>query len=111
MLLLVMMLPVLLSGLADPSDITHFVGRFAPAGPRLLFEIVLPLLAPPVEVLNRIFPPAVAVLVVDEHRAVRDRIVLCAVDEANRAGTGSCRAVVLERVRELPPVLDPFTSS
>ena len=58
MLLLSMMLPVLLFGLADPSDITHLVGRFAPAGPMLLLEMMLALFAPPVEVLIRMSPPA-----------------------------------------------------
>src|SRR3954447_9357756 len=66
MLLLSMTFRVLLFGLADPSDMTALVGRFAPAGPILLFETTLPVLAPPVDVLNRFFPPAVASAVVDE---------------------------------------------
>ncbi len=65
-LLLSMTLLVLWFGLADPSDITPLVGRFAPAGPMLLFEIVLPLLAPPVDVLIRTLPPATVVLAIDE---------------------------------------------
>ena len=67
-LLLSMMLPVLLFGLADPSDITPLVGRLAPAGPMSLFEMVLPLLAPPVDVLISTLPPATVVLAVDEPR-------------------------------------------
>ena len=61
-----MMLPVLLFGLAEPSDITPEVGVLAPAGPMSLFEIVLPLLAPPVDVLIRMTPPAVATTAVEE---------------------------------------------
>ena len=68
MLLVVTTLLALLFGVADPSDITHFVGGLAPAGPRLLFEMVLPLLAPAVDVLNRMLPPAVVVDEVDEPR-------------------------------------------
>ena len=60
MLLLSMTLKVLLFGLADPSDMIPLVGRLAPAGPMLLLEMELPLLAPPVDVLIRMVPPAVA---------------------------------------------------
>ena len=93
MLLLSMRLPVLLFGLADPSDITPLVGRLAPAGPIALFEIVLLLFAPPVEVLIRMLPPAVVVLAVDEPSTVHtcDGVVLRAVDEADRARAGSRR--------------------
>lgn len=66
MLLPIMVVPVLLLGLADPSDMMHLVGRLAPAGPRLLLAIVLLLLAPPVDVLIRMFPPAVPVEDVEE---------------------------------------------
>src|SRR5438093_13785357 len=66
MMLLSMTLRVLLFGLADPSDMTPLVGRLAPAGPMLLFEMVLPVLAPPVEVLIRIVPVATVEIPVDE---------------------------------------------
>src|SRR4051794_34135258 len=66
MLLLSMTFSVLLFGLADPRDMTALVGKLAVAGPILLFETVLPLLAPLVEVPNRIVPPAVATGVADE---------------------------------------------
>ena len=67
---------MLLFGLADPSDITPLVGRLAPAGPILLFEMVLLLFAPPVEVLIRMLPPAVVVLDVDEPSTVQLVMVL-----------------------------------
>ena len=76
MLLLSIRLPELLFGLADPSDITPFVGRLAPAGPIALFEIVLLLFAPPVEVLIKMLPPAVVVLDVDEPSTVHTAMVL-----------------------------------
>ena len=110
MLLLSMRLPVLLFGLADPSDITHLVGRLAPAGPTLLFEMVLPLLAPAVDVLNRILPPATVVDDVDEPRTeqlvtvsfcaplIKRMVLVPAVAET----------VVFEIVSELPPVLSPL---
>src|SRR4051794_5292225 len=62
MLLLVITLLVLLLGLAEPSENTPLVGRFAPAGPMLLFEIVLAVFAPPVDVLIKTVPPAVVVV-------------------------------------------------
>src|SRR5690349_2511989 len=67
-LLLSMKMFVLLFGLADPSDMTPLVGRLAPAGPMLLFEIVLLLFAPLVEVLIRMLPPATVVDAVEEPR-------------------------------------------
>ena len=66
MLLLSMMLPLLLFGLADPSDITPLVGRLAPAGPMSLFEMVLPLLAPPRRCADQDVPLAAAMAPVDE---------------------------------------------
>src|SRR3954462_1408887 len=68
MLLLLMTFSVLSFGLAEPSDVIPLVGRLAPAGPMLLFETVLPVLAPPVDVLNRIVPLAAATAPVDEPR-------------------------------------------
>ena len=109
-LLLVMMLLALLFGLADPSDITHLVGRFAPAGPRLLFEMVLPLLAPAVEVLNRMLPPAVVVDDVDEPRTEQFVTVLFCAPLMKRIVLvlAVAEAVVFEIVNELPPVLSPL---
>ena len=111
MLLLVMVLPVLLLGLADPSDITHFVGKLAPAGPRLLLEIVLPLLAPPVDVLIRIFPPAVVVELVEEPSTEQFVIVSFCAPLMRRIVLvlAVADAVVLEIVREFPPLFRPFT--
>jgi hypothetical protein len=109
-LLLVTMLLALLFGLADPSDITHLVGRLAPAGPRLLFEMVLPVLAPPVEVLNRTFPPAVVVPDVDEPRTEQFVTVLFCAPLMKRIVLvlAVAEAVVFEIVSELPPVLSPL---
>ena len=75
-LLAVMTLRVLLFGLTDPRDNTHFVGRLAPAGPRLLLEMMLPVLAPPVEVLIKMLPPAVVVEPIDEPEIVHPVMVL-----------------------------------
>src|SRR3982751_170890 len=109
-LLLVMILPVLLFGLADPSDITPFVGKLGPAGPMLLFEIVLPLLAPPVEVLKRMLPPAVDVEDVDEPKTVQFVTVSFCVPLMNRIVLvpAVAEAVVFEIVSELPPLLSPL---
>src|ERR1041384_1709495 len=76
MLLLSIRLPELLLGLADPSDISPFVGRPPTAGPMLLFVIVFPLFAPPIEVLMRIVPPAVPTAVVEEPTIAQFVIVL-----------------------------------
>src|SRR5262245_59991601 len=75
MLLLSRMLLVLLFGLADPSDMKPFVGRLTPAGPMLLLVMKLPLLTPPVDVLLRMVPPAVATAVVDEPSTVQFVII------------------------------------
>src|SRR5215471_5174483 len=75
-LLLSMMLLLLLFGKADPSDITPLVGKFAPAGPMLLLEMMLPLFAPPVEVLIRMLAPATVVLEVDDPSTVQFAITL-----------------------------------
>src|SRR5690349_15515947 len=110
MLLAVMMLLALLFGLAEPSDITHFVGRLVPAGPKLLFDMVLPLLAPPVEVLNRTFPPAVEVEDVDEPKTEQVVTVLFCAPWMNRMVLVLAVAgdVVLQIVNVLPPVLSPL---
>src|SRR5438477_857913 len=110
MWLLSMTLRVLLFGLADPSDITPLVGRFVPAGPMLLFEMVLPVLAPPVDVLIRIVPVATAALPVDEPSTEQFVTVSPEVPLMKRIvlvpAVGS--AVVLEIVREFPPVFKPL---
>ena len=110
MLLLSMMLPVLLFGLADPSDITHLVGRFAPAGPMLLLEMMLALFAPPVEVLIRMSPPAAVVLDVDEPSTVQFVMLLFCAPLMRRIVLvpAVAAAVVFEIVSELPPVFSPL---
>ena len=102
-----MTLPVLLLGLADPSDMTHLVGKFAPAGPRLLLEIVLPLLAPPVDVLMRIFPVAVVVEPVEEPNTKQFAIVSFCAPLIRRIVLvpAVAETVVLEMVSALPPLL------
>ena len=107
-LLLSMRLPVLLFGLADPSDITPLVGRLAPAGPIALFEIVLLLFAPPVEVLIRMLPPAVVVLDVDEPSTVHLVMVLFCAPLIRRIVLvpAVAETVVLEMVSN-PPELKP----
>ena len=109
MLLLSMRLPVLLFGLADPSDITPLVGRLAPAGPIALFEIALSLFAPPVEVLIRMLPPAVVVLDVDEPSTVHLVMVLFCAPLMSRIVLvpAVAETVVFEIVSELPPELKP----
>src|ERR1041384_6008373 len=72
MLLSLITLPVLAFGLADPSPMIPLLGRFAPAGPILFFEIVLLLLPPAtVDVLSSTAPPAVVVEEVDDPRIVQ----------------------------------------
>src|SRR5437764_5336247 len=102
MLLLSMMLPVLLFGLADPSDITPLLVRLAPAGPMLLLVMKLPLFAPPVEVLIRILPPAVVVDAVDEPRTVQFVIISFCAPLIRRIVLvlAVVEAVVFERVSE-----------
>src|ERR1700720_1179067 len=69
MLLLLIRFPVF--GLAAvPRPMTTLVGRLVPTGPRLQNETVLLLLPMPVVVLNRIFPPAIAIAEVDEPETV-----------------------------------------
>src|SRR6478752_3209573 len=62
---------------AVPEPIKPLVGKFAPAGPMLLFEIMLLLLPPAtVLVLNKMLPPAVAAVALDEPSTVQFVIVL-----------------------------------
>ena len=92
-LLLSMTLPVF-GFAAVPRPITPLVGRFTPAGPILLPEMVLLLLPPAtVLVLNRMLPPAVAAVAVDEpSTCVRVTVLFGgAVDEADRARARGCR--------------------
>ena len=67
---------VIRAGRSERHD--PLLGRLAPAGPMSLFEMVLPLFVPPVDVLIRIFPPAAALLQVDEPStvAICNRIAL-----------------------------------
>src|SRR5437762_10346520 len=83
MLLLVTMLPVLIvfAFVVVPTIETHFVGRFAPAGPMLLLAITLLLLPTTLVplatvVLNRTFPPAVPTRTVDEPRMLQFATIL-----------------------------------
>ena len=75
-------------------------GKFAPAGPMLRQGTVLPVLAPPVEVLIRIFPLAAATVPVDEPSTEQfvTELDAGAVDETN-GGTGRARIRVADRQR------------
>ena len=108
-LLLSMLLPVLLFGLADPTNITHLLGRLAPAGPRSLFEIVLPLFAPPVEVLIKTLPVAAVFEPVDEPRILQFVITLFCAPLIRRIVLVPVVAAVCAfvNVNELPPELRP----
>src|SRR4029077_3937346 len=110
MLLLSMTLKVLLFGLADPSDMIPLVGRLAPAGPTLLLVMKLPLFAPAVEVLIRMFPPAVATADVDEPSTVQFVIISFWAPLIRRIllVLAVAEAVVLESVSELPPAFSPL---
>src|SRR3954449_2510044 len=74
-LLFVMTLFLLLKP-AEPRDVTQLMGKLAPAGPMLLFEMMLPLFVVPVEVLIKTLPPPVVETVIDEPRIVQLVIVL-----------------------------------
>jgi hypothetical protein len=108
-LLLSMTLPELLFGLADPNDATPLIGRLAPAGPILLFEIVLLLLAPPVEVLMRMVPPGITVPVVDEPSTEQFVMVLFCAPLMSRMVLVPAvfETVVFEMVSEFPPEFKP----
>src|SRR5260370_40414183 len=108
MLLLLIRLPVF--GLAAvPRPMTTLVGRLAPVGPRLQKETVLLLLPMPVVVLNRIFPPAVAIGEVDEPKTVHLVTMLFCAPLMKRMVLvlAVADAVVLEMVKALPPVPSP----
>src|SRR6266480_6921829 len=107
-LLLLMTLSVLLFGLADPSDITPLVGRLLPAGPMLLFEMVLPVFAPPVDVLIRTVPLAAVELPVDEPRTEQFVTVLVAAPLMKRIVLVVAPVSALEMVNELLPVFNPL---
>src|SRR3977135_3392024 len=108
-LLLSMRFDVLSFGVADPSDVIPLVGKLVPAGPMLLFETVLPVLAPPVDVLNRIVPVAAVTAPVDEPRTVQFLTVSLDVPLMKRIvlvpAVGS--AVVFEIVSESIPLFRP----
>ena len=110
-LLLSMTLPELWFGLAEPSDMIPLVGKLAPAGPMLLLEIVLPLLAPPVEVLIRMFPPATVVEDVEEPSTEQFVIVSFCAPFMRRIVLVPAvgETVVLDTVSEFPPLFRPFT--
>src|SRR6266480_2602983 len=108
-LLLLMTLSVLLFGLADPSDMTPLVGRLAPAGPMLLFEMVLPVFAPPVDVLISTVPLAAVELPVDEPRTEQFVTVLLAAPLMKRIVLVVAPVSALEMVNELLPVFNPLT--
>ena len=110
MLLLSIKLLGLLFGLTEPSPITPLVGKLLPAGPMLLLEMMLPLFAPPVEVLIRMLPPAVVVLAVDEPSTVQFVIILFCAPLMRRIVLVPAVAdtVVFESVSELPPIFSPL---
>ena len=89
---------------------TPLVGRLAPAGPMLLFEMVLPLLAPPVDVLIRMLPPAVATAPVDEPSTEQFVTVLFVAPLMKRIVLvpAVAETVVLEIVNEFPPEFKPL---
>ena len=71
--------------------------------------MVLPLLAPPVEVLNRMLPPAVVIPDVEEPSTVHLVTVSFCAPLMNRIVLvlAVAEAVVFEIVSELPPVFSP----
>src|SRR5436190_14806491 len=110
MLLLSIRLLVLSFGLGDPNPMTHFVGKFAFAGPMLLPEMVL-LLFPPatVLVLKSTLPPAVLMAEIEDPRTVQRVTVSLEAPLMNRMVLlpAVLEAVVLEMVSALPPVPSP----
>jgi hypothetical protein len=87
-----------------------FVGRLAPAGPIELFETVLPVLAPPVEVLNRMVPVATPTAPVDEPSTVQFVTVSLVAPLMKRIVLvpAVAEAVVFEIVSELPLAFKPL---
>jgi len=97
-------------GLADPSDITHRVGKLAPAGPISLVEMMFPLLVPLVDVLIRTLPHGVALAVaVAEPRIVQfvTRLLVAPLIRRIVLVLAVADAVVFEIVSELPPEFRP----
>src|ERR1043166_1687129 len=111
MLLLLMTFSVLLFGLAEPSDVMPLVGILAPAGPMLLFETVLPVLAPPVDVLNRIVPLAAATAPVEEPSTEQFVTVLDEAPLIKRMVELAAPVSVLLIVSELDAALRPFMAT
>src|ERR1051325_3245039 len=109
MLLPSITLPVLLLGLVDPSPMTPLVGRLGRAGPMLLFVIVLLLLPPEVEVLEKTLPPAVAAVALDDPKIEQFLMVLFDAPLINLIVLvlAVAEAVVFERVSELPLIFSP----
>ena len=84
-------------------------GRLVPAGPRLHKETVFPSLPVVIPVLKMIVPPTVANVVVEDPRIVHLVTVLFVASAINRIVPvpAVAETVVLETVRELPPVFKP----
>src|SRR6185295_390608 len=113
MLLLLMMMPLLpiAAVVIEPLPRIALLGRFAPAGPMLLFEMVLlslPL-AVTASVLKKMVPPLVATDDELDPWRLELVIVLLVAPPMNRivAVPEVADAVVLAMVSELPPVLRP----
>lgn len=95
----------------EPFPKIPFVGKFAPAGPILLFEIVLLSLpfAVTASVLKKMFPPFVATERPNEPKILELVIVLLVAPPIKRIVLVPevPGEVVLEMVNELPPVFKP----
>src|SRR6059058_1080930 len=110
-----MLLPVIMAlsfSIAElvPLAIIAFDGRFAPAGPILLLEIVLLSLPVVVPVLKMIVPATVANVDVDEPSIEQFVTVLFVASAIKRIVPlpAVVPIVVLESVSELPPVFRPL---
>src|SRR5213079_3735598 len=112
MLLLLMTFPLFRSPALDvlPSAKMALDGRLAPAGPMLHKETVLPSLPVVVPVLKMTVPPTLANAVVEDPRIVQPVTVLFVASAINRIVPvpAIAETVVLEMVREFPPVFKPF---
>lgn len=89
----------------------HFVGRFAPAGPILHVEMVLPSF--PVETAaepNQILPPLLPIAIVADPRTLHLMMVLFVASPWKRIVEvpDVAETVVLEIVRALPPLFKPL---
>src|SRR5689334_13614769 len=113
MLLLLTTLPLLLMAVVvvEPLKYTPLVGRFTPAGPMLLFEIVLLSLPLAVfaSVLKKMLPPLVVTPAPNEPSMVELVIVSPVAPPMKRIVLVPevADAVVFEIVSELPPVFRP----